>query len=110
MLRHIEKKKFSAGRIGVGLSHFDENYVLKDADDRFVPGTDGKVQRVRPVSLGERAIGFFSDEIDRLIEQLQKWRDASPLRAPKPAVPIEFHPSRHRKAKQQSGRLSPAAR
>lgn len=92
----IERRKSAAARIGVGATVFDERYVDK-GDDPFVPGTSSQVLRVRPVALGKRAIGFFSDEIDRLIEQLRALRDATPRVPPQRAVPAEFHPSQHRK-------------
>jgi hypothetical protein len=93
----IERRKGAAGRVGVGLTVFDGRFTDK-GDDPFVPGTDGQVLRVRPVLLGKRAVGFFSDEIDRLIEQLRAFRDAAPRTPPKPAVPARFHPSKHRKS------------
>jgi hypothetical protein len=105
----IDRRKVAAARVGLGITHFDANYVDKGGDP-FVPGTDGQVLRVRPVPLGERAVGFFSDEIDRLIQQLREWRDGAPRVPPKPAVPAQFHPSRHRKGQKQSGRQMPTAR
>jgi hypothetical protein len=53
----IERQKIAAGRVGVGTTVFGERYVDKGGDP-FVPDTDGTVLRVRPVSLGERAVGF----------------------------------------------------
>jgi len=109
----IVRPKPAAAKIGVGPTKFDEDYVDHggdDPEDRFVPGTNKTVKRLRPTPLGKRAVGFFDDEIDTLIEALRALRDATP-RAPRaPVVPAEFHPSRHRKGQKQSGRLSPAAR
>jgi hypothetical protein len=96
MSTHIERQRVAAARVGVGITKFGEDFVDK-GDDPFVPGTDDRVRRVRSVPLGERAVGFFSDEIDQLIEQLRAWRDAVPRKRPKRAVPPEFHPSRHRR-------------
>jgi hypothetical protein len=96
MSGHIERPKSAAARLGVGNTKFDEAYVDKGGDP-FVPGTDGQVMRVRPFPLGKRAVGFFSDEIDELIEQLRAWRDKQPRTPPKRAVSAEFHPSQHRK-------------
>ena len=79
-------------RLGCGRTKFDEDYVLKNEDDRFVPNTNNQVKRVRPVPLGDRARGFFSDEIDGLIEALRTLRDATPFAPPRPAVPAQFHP------------------
>jgi hypothetical protein len=67
-------------RIGVGRTKFDEDYVLKDEADPFVPGTNGQVNRLRPVSMGERTRAFFSDETDTLIKELRALRDATPFR------------------------------
>jgi hypothetical protein len=109
----IVRPKPAATKIGVGDTKFHEDFVDRggdDPEDRFVPGTDKQVKRLRPVPLGERAVGFFSDEIDRLIEQLREWRDATPRAPREPAVDPEFHPSRHRKRQKQSGRQLPAAR
>jgi hypothetical protein len=44
-----------------------------------------------------------------LIAQLREWRDAQPRVPPKPAVPAQFHPSRHRRGL-KSGRQMPTAR
>lgn len=106
----IERLKITAARIGVGTTKFYEDFVDKGGSDPFVPGTGNTVVRLRPVSLGKRAIGFFSDEVDDLIEGLRAFRDALPRTPPPRPVPAEFHPSRHRKAQKQSGRLMPTAR
>jgi hypothetical protein len=65
-------------KIGIGKTYFTTDFVLKHDNDRFVPGTDNTVRRVRPVRLGERAVGFFSDELDSLAEALRQWRDSKP--------------------------------
>jgi hypothetical protein len=59
---------------------FDENYVDRGGNP-LVPNTD--IPRLRPVQLGARAIGFFSDEIDNLIEALRRLRDTTPRKVPK---------------------------
>jgi hypothetical protein len=66
-------------KVGVGRTNFFENFVLNDDSDPYVPGTDGEVRRVRPIPLGERAIGFIEDEVDVLIEDLRRWRNSRPL-------------------------------
>jgi len=58
----IIRLRAAHGRLGVGKTMFDENYVDKGGDNSVIPGTD--IQRLRPVSLGPRAIGFFDDELD----------------------------------------------
>ena len=80
----IERSRAVYGRLGVGKTTFDENYVDRDGSNSTIPGTD--IPRLRPVQLGPRAIGFFSDEIDSLLEALRRMRDATPRKAPKPAV------------------------
>jgi predicted DNA-binding transcriptional regulator AlpA len=80
----IERSRAVYSRLGVGKTTFDENYVARDGSNSSIPGTD--IPRLRPVRLGPRAIGFFSDEIDNLIEALRRKRDTAPQRAPKPAV------------------------
>jgi hypothetical protein len=71
----ILRPKDARVRLGVAKTHFDENFVHRDDADASVPGTGGTVPRLRPVPLGIRAIGFFSDEIDKVIEALRGWRD-----------------------------------
>jgi predicted DNA-binding transcriptional regulator AlpA len=76
----IERPQAACARLGVGKTMFDENYVDRGSNP-VVPNTD--IPRLRPVQLGPRAIGFFSDEIDDLIEALRRLRDTSPSKAPK---------------------------
>jgi hypothetical protein len=92
----ILRPKDARARIGVGATKFGEDYVDKGADP-FVPGTGKTVVRLRPVPLGKRAVGFFSDEIDELIQGMREFRDSTPRTAPERPVPAEFHPSRHRR-------------
>jgi hypothetical protein len=94
----ILRRKDARERIGIGATKFDEDFVDKGGNsDPFVPGTGKTVIRLRPVPLGKRAVGFFSDEIDELIQGMREFRDSTPRKAPKRPVPAEFHPSRHRK-------------
>jgi hypothetical protein len=95
-MSQISRPKAAAARIGVGLTKFAEDFV-DNGGDRFVPDTNDTVARLRPTSLGRRAIGFFDDEIDKLIEGLRKLRDKAPRVPREPAVPAEYHPSRHRR-------------
>jgi hypothetical protein len=76
---NILRKRAAAQKVGVGLTKFDGDFVHKDDNDPFVPGTNDKVRRVRPVALGGRAVGFFDDELDVLIEGLRQGRDSKPL-------------------------------
>jgi hypothetical protein len=58
--------------LGVGRTNFTDNYVYREGTDATVPGTD--VPRLRPVPLGPRAVGFFNDELQSLIEALRRFR------------------------------------
>jgi hypothetical protein len=73
--------KGRAGRLGIGKTKFNEDYVFHPDcpdEDGFLPGT--RVRRLRPVALGVHASGFLSDEVDELIEQLRRERDRTQLR------------------------------
>jgi hypothetical protein len=107
MAKAIERRPVAQERLGgVGRDFFDANYVLKDPADPFVPGT--QIPRVRPVALGSRVTGFFSEEIDRLIDALRAQRDAQPFQPPKPIMPPEFHYSVHEGRKRRAA--SPSTR
>src|ERR1700722_2560407 len=82
----IVRSRSAYGRFGVGKTTFEENYVDRGGNNSLIPGTD--IPRLRPVRLGPRAIGFFDDELDNIIEALRRMRDATPRRAPKPAINI----------------------
>ena len=72
-------RKDKKGRLGVGKTKFNEDYVYhpdRPDEGECVPGTD--VPRLKPVPLGEKAIGFFDDEIDALVEGLRAERDHRP--------------------------------
>jgi hypothetical protein len=74
-MRSILRPKDVYGRgnpLPVGHSKFYCDYVLHDESDPYVPGTT--IPRVRSVPLGERAVGFFSDEIAALLDALGKLR------------------------------------
>jgi hypothetical protein len=75
MVKQIERLPAVLARLGVKRTQFQEDYVLHDDADPYVPHSDETVLRVKPVPLGVRAIGFFSDEIDALIEALRRLRD-----------------------------------
>jgi hypothetical protein len=70
----LYRTKRGEGKLAVGHTKFEKHFVLHDDDDPCVPGTN--VPRLRAVALGERAIGFFEDEVDALIEGLRQHRDA----------------------------------
>ena len=58
------------GVFGVGRTKFLEDYVLRDAANPLIPGTD--VPRMELVPLGERAQGATDSEIKRVVEGLQR--------------------------------------
>jgi hypothetical protein len=88
----ILRLKAACTRVGVSKTDFNERFRQRDPADPYVPGTDDTVRRVRSVPLGERAIGFFDDELDRLVEDLRRWRDRQP--ALPPARPPPRAPAR----------------
>jgi hypothetical protein len=98
----IERSRAACGRLGVGKTTFGENYVDRDGSNSSVPGTN--IPRLRPVRLGPRAIGFFSDEIDNLIEALRRMRNATPRSALKPAIDLALR--RRRKTDSKPTRKS----
>jgi hypothetical protein len=71
----ILRKEAARARLGVGKTHFHEAIVLRDAADPWVPNTNNTVPRLRPVPLGIRALGFFSDECDAVAEAFRRLRD-----------------------------------
>jgi hypothetical protein len=97
----ILRPEATRARLGVKKTKFDEDFVLHDDADPFVPNTDNTVPRLRPVALGIRAIGFFIDEIDTVIEAFRRWRDQQ--------TPEDFAAMR-RAAKGTSGAAKRAAK
>jgi predicted DNA-binding transcriptional regulator AlpA len=97
MSNSILRLKATYARFGLGRTDFDEKIRHHRDDDPYVPGTDDTVRRLRAVPLGERSIGFFSDEIDTVIEALRRWRDRQP--ALPPARPPRRAPARHAAAR-----------
>ena len=71
---NILRPKIAWQKLGIRHSLFYANYVQQPGGDQFVPGT--KIHRLRPVRLGERAVGFIEVELDALIEGLREQRDA----------------------------------
>jgi hypothetical protein len=60
--------------MGVGKSKFWEDFVYHPGGDEYVKGTS-KVARLHRVPLGERAVGFFDDEVERLLDELRRERE-----------------------------------
>jgi predicted DNA-binding transcriptional regulator AlpA len=69
MSNYILRQPAACERLGVGKTVFHAKFV----GEGVVPGTN--VPRLRPVPLGLRSVGYFSDEIDALIEGMRRWRD-----------------------------------
>jgi hypothetical protein len=97
MALSVERKPWL--RAGIGRTEFLKKRVLKDSADPFVPNTDGKVRRIRSVPLGDKARGFFSDEVDGQLEEYRTLRDAMPVTPPKLPLPPQYHSSVHRRKK-----------
>jgi hypothetical protein len=76
---NIERLEVTAGRLGIGVSKFRDEFVDWDNGVAVVPGT--KIRRLRPVLMGPKSIGFLSDETDALIEALRRHRDSAPQAA-----------------------------
>jgi len=77
MSNYILRRRHVCERLGVGNTVFHEKFVYREGEE-FVLGTN--VPRLQPVPLGLRSVGYFSDEIDALIEGMRRWRDANPRR------------------------------
>jgi hypothetical protein len=72
----IIRKPALRARLGVGKTLLEKNFILHDPADPWVPGTNNSVPRLRKVPLGERAVGFFDDEVDIVFEAIKALRDA----------------------------------
>ena len=58
------------GLMGVGKTKLHEDYLLRDASDPLIPGTD--VERMQVIPLGEKAVGVVSTEVERVQAGLQR--------------------------------------
>jgi hypothetical protein len=63
------------GIIPVGHTKFHEDYRYREGGEKFIPGT--KIPRLRHVKLGERAVGFYEDEVVAVAEALRRHRDST---------------------------------
>jgi predicted DNA-binding transcriptional regulator AlpA len=68
------KGELKQGRLGVARTKFYKDYVAHEGDEQFVPATN--VPRLRPIPLGERAVGFPEHEVDAFVDALCAFRDA----------------------------------
>lgn len=57
----------------VGRTKFGEDFVKKPGGPDNIPGTT--IARLRPVRIGLRAIAFFADEVEAVVEALRQHRD-----------------------------------
>jgi hypothetical protein len=101
-------RKDKKGRLGVGKTKFFEDYVYhpdRPDEGECVPGTD--VRRLKPVPLGEKAIGFVDAEVDALIDALVAHRDerwkGKTAATPEPTKPPSGRPAL-KAARQPEGR------
>jgi predicted DNA-binding transcriptional regulator AlpA len=73
MANSILRLKATCALFGLGRTDFDQKVRHHSDDDPYIPGTS--VPRLRAVPLGERSVGFFSDEINETLEALRRLRD-----------------------------------
>src|SRR5262245_56988441 len=73
--RRLLRPKETWARLGSGKTKFELEYRLRDPADPFVTGAPG-VKRLKPVHLGPRNIAYLEHEIDDLIDELAKLRNA----------------------------------
>jgi hypothetical protein len=85
MAKIIRRNKIygDGGKIPVGRTLFDQNYVYHEGGPEFIPETN--VPRLRLAHLGQRALGAFEDEIDAVVEGLRAERDARKASKPAPS-------------------------
>jgi hypothetical protein len=89
----IFRTKILCALLAVGKTKFKDDFVYTPGGPEYVPDTNDTVHRLRMVKLGERSEGAFSDEFERMIEELRAFRDAqhagaiTSLMVPKPRPP-----------------------
>jgi hypothetical protein len=101
-------------KLGVGRDAFDENFLLKDENDPYIPAAisgSARIKRLRKLVLGEKTVVFSEEEADALAEAIIVAQTAMPLTKLKPggAVAPEFHSSIHRNPKRAAARKGAAA-
>lgn len=87
-MTRISRPAKAWARLGVSKTTFYQDFVGKG--------------RIKLVKLGERASGVIDDELDALIEEMRRARDAAP---PKPTPPVNKSTDRRRRtpAKRERG-------
>jgi hypothetical protein len=58
------------GLLGVGKSKFYEDYLYHPGGDKFVPGTDPPVPRLKPIELGPNSKGYGDPGVRALVKGL----------------------------------------
>jgi hypothetical protein len=88
----------------------EQNIVLKDPANPFVPGTT--IPRLQRHYLGRALPIFITEEADALVLALTAHFKTLPPKSHQPggAVPLEFHSTRHRKSKRASKGAKKTAR
>jgi predicted DNA-binding transcriptional regulator AlpA len=84
LYNRIVDGRLEMGELGVSRTKFYDDFVYHEGGEENVPGT--KVPRLRPMNIGERAVGFPDDEVDAQKEGLRAERDAK-FAAARDAVP-----------------------
>jgi hypothetical protein len=87
------------GKLPVGLTKFNDDYVYHEGGPAFIPGTC--IPRLRPVRLGPRAIAFVEDEVEAIIESLR--RERNDRNGPRPASKSLGRKALETKAPKQGG-------
>jgi hypothetical protein len=70
-------RKHRPGLLPVSKGCFYTNFALQDPSDKFVPGTNGRVRRLRLLRISQTMSVAFRDEVETLIEELRKFRDST---------------------------------
>jgi predicted DNA-binding transcriptional regulator AlpA len=72
-MKRILREGEAYARLGIKRSHFRGNFVLNNAADPYLRGT--QIPRLKPVPLSTRARGFLESELEALIDALVGLRD-----------------------------------
>jgi hypothetical protein len=66
IVREIE----AADRLCCKRSKFRRDYLLRDLRDPYIPNTQNKIKRLRPIRLGKRNFGLLEHELDAVIRAI----------------------------------------
>jgi hypothetical protein len=56
--------------LGIGRTKLREDYLLRDADNATIPGTN--IRRLRTIRLGPKSVGVSDAELRRVAEALER--------------------------------------